>query len=72
MASRCKYPGCSDDAKKRGCCLKHYQKHVRAVAAGETTWAELESLGLVKPDGRLATEYGNTLRRARRKAKVKS
>lgn len=36
-------------ARNRGNCPSHYHKHLAMVAAGETTWEQLEADGLTSP-----------------------
>ena len=70
MKTRCKYPGCQENAEKRGNCRKHYQRHLRAVMAKQVTWGELEKLGLVTTAAPgQQTDYERTLAKAREKAK---
>jgi hypothetical protein len=43
----CMRPGCGHDAKCRGLCLSDYRVAHQLVAAGSTTWADLERHGRV-------------------------
>lgn len=72
-SKKCRFPGCDCVGKKRGNCRKHYQKHLRAVNAGTTTWDELVDIGLVAPaaPGQRNDDYQKTLDRARAKAGAK-
>lgn len=66
---KCKYPGCREEAVKRGNCGKHYQRHKRAIERGETSWSELEGLDLVdEPRPGPASDYSSVLQQARDRA----
>lgn len=45
---KCLTPKCQGTAAHRGLCLKCYSTAKRAVEGGETTWEELEQLGMVE------------------------
>lgn len=65
----CKYPGCRHEVSKRGNCEKHYQRHKRAIERGETSWHELEELGLVdEPRPGPPSDYDSVLATARKRA----
>lgn len=57
MKPNCLIEGCKRDKKgTRGLCRDHYQVAVRRVRQGETTWIELELLGLCEKSYK--TSYG--------------
>lgn len=45
-AAVCKIKGCPKAAKNRGLCPCHHQSAYKKVQGGDTTWAELEKLGI--------------------------
>ncbi len=49
----CMHPGCDEPINCRGHCKTHYMVAFRMVERGDTTWAELEEAGKVKPAGKV-------------------
>ena len=52
--TKCLIPKCKGKMFARGQCVAHYNASSRRIKKGETTWEELEELGLSLPDGRLS------------------
>jgi hypothetical protein len=65
------YPACLAEGCRRrvrltwGLCAAHYRQAARNVAAGETTWQELEQSGACLPAGRSPWYDGRTWFRLR-------
>ena len=49
--STCLTPTCSRPSRTRGLCISCYVAASRLIKSGETTWSELESLGMAKAAG---------------------
>lgn len=70
MEDACKTPGCTKEAETRGLCQQHYLAAWRAVQRGETSWAEMERLGLCEPSAQVGrpSKFRQVIEQARRKA----
>jgi hypothetical protein len=58
----CMTEGCSNSARARGLCMKCYMAAHFRVKSGETSWSQLEALGMCKtayasPRGPFATQF---------------
>lgn len=61
--ARCIVPACNRDCDApRGLCTSCYQSGRKLIHSGQTTWEQLEQLGLSRPQ--VTAESANPLRRA--------